>query len=443
MRKFNPLSLLSLLLAFSFNSQAQTPNCTYIKATPTGESYQEALISTATPNAADQSRMELVAAAWTCVAQEKELCDFRSLLRFDVSSIPANTVITGAKLYLYAKTDNINGNKGRPTYGTNNTAFLQRITTSWKPASVSWNAQPAVATSNQKILPQSASTIQNYEIDVTDFVQSWINKPDSNFGMLLRLQVEKHYNSLVFNSGKAPAALRPRLEICFPAAAKPVAEDTTTVSEPAPPPAVAPRPVMKESKILIIRGDKTSGQFKQLFLNSNVPYKADSTHPELGAAAWTCDGIGYPTCNVRSLFRYEVKEVPANANIISAKLFLYAKTNNINGIKGQPTYGENNKALLQRVTTPWKMAGTGWENQPRVAPERQKLLPQSKSKTQSYAIDITDFVRYWVKNPAQNHGMLLRLQVEEYYNSMIFYSSQAPNDALKPRLEIRYEIEKR
>src|SRR5687767_8433532 len=83
-----------------------------------------------------------------------------------------------------------------------------------------------------------------------------------------------------------------------------------------------------------IRGDRTSGKFSQLWLDSNAPYVCDTSQPEMGAAAWTCNAGGYSTCNFRSAFRYDVSHVPANAIITSAKLYVYAKTNNINGYTG-------------------------------------------------------------------------------------------------------------
>src|SRR5207253_233954 len=98
---------------------------------------------------------------------------------------------------------------------SNNLAFLQKITAGWKPGTVSWNRPPAVTTATQKLLPQSTSPSQNYVVDVTDFVQSWVNNPASNFGMLLRLQTDKHFNSLIFFSGQAPTAVQPGLEICY------------------------------------------------------------------------------------------------------------------------------------------------------------------------------------------------------------------------------------
>jgi hypothetical protein len=108
---------------------------------------------------------------------------------------------------------------------------------------------------------------------------------------------------------------------------------------------------------------------------------------------------------------------------------------------GNPTFGDNNTGLLQQVTAPWKMYGTGWRNQPPVTTKRQKVLPQSTFHAQNYVLDVTDFVQTWVNAPGQNYGMVIRMQTEQYYNSMVFNSGQAPR-ALQPRLEITYEIVK-
>ena len=499
-----------------------TPVCNnslVIKGSPTGGKFQQALMGTYHPSSSDTSQPEIVAAAWTCVSSGFPTCNFRSMLRYDVRSIPANAVITNAKLYLYAKTNNINGNYGNPTYGANNTALLQKATTTWNIATVAWNTQPAVSTATQKILAQSTNTQQNYEVDITDFVQGWVNKPDSNYGMLLRLQTENYYNSMVFNSGQAADSLKPRLEICYtvptPGTDSCRANFTDSISDNNPlkklfiaspwnsankkPVQVcwsfgdgkdtcfnytaasnnysithsyathgnynvcvtikydggcvaskcrtitvfgtpSTTPTCADSKTLIVRGDRTSGKFRQLFMDSNAPFAADTTQPELGAAAWTCNSGGYPTCNFRSLFRYELGSLPTSTRITSAKLYLYAKTNNINGYTGNPTYGSNNAALLQQVTAPWAVGGTGWSNQPVTTQERQKQLARSTTTAQNYVVDVTDFVQTWVKHPEQNNGMLLRLQQEQYYNSLIFNSGQAA-DSLKPRLEICYQID--
>jgi hypothetical protein len=131
---------------------------------------------------------------------------------------------------------------------------------------------------------------------MTTFVQHWVNNPDSNYGVLLRLQTEQHYNSMIFHSGQGPDSLKPKLEICY------------TLTTPPPPPQNCDNGV-------IIRGDRLSGKFTQLYLDSRGPNISDTTQPELGAAAWTCNAQGTPLCNFRSLLRYDVSDIPANAII--------------------------------------------------------------------------------------------------------------------------------
>lgn len=158
--------LLSLLLAFAVTAKAQKRTCITIKGDAHNGKFQQANLSTSFPDQADMTQREMVASAWTCVAQNQDTCNFMALLRFDVSAIPANTVIS-------------------------------------------------VTTQRQKVLPQTTRPAQNFSINVTDFVQAWVQDPSQNFGMLLRMKTEDYYNSMIFNSGQAPQNLQPRLEITY------------------------------------------------------------------------------------------------------------------------------------------------------------------------------------------------------------------------------------
>jgi hypothetical protein len=398
------------LLPIFVLSQSQT--CITIKGDPNSGRYSQLLLDSKYGYSADYSQPEIVSGAWTCNADGFPTCNFRGLFKYDVSSVPANAIITSAKLYLFAKTNNINGLSGSPTYGSANTSLLQKVTQAWTVTGTGWVNQPAATSTNQKTLAQSTSTAQNYIVDITDFVQGWVSNSATNYGMLLRLVSEQYYNSMIFNSGQAADELKPRLEICY---------------------------TLPSNNCIIIKPDAAKGNFKQLHLDSNYGYSCDTAQPEIAAAAWTCNSIGFPTCNFRAVFRYDVSEVPANAVVTSAKLYLYAKTDNINGQSGNPTYGSANTSLLQKITQSWQLAGTGWANQPASTTTGQKTLAQSTSNAQDYVVDITDFVQEWVSDASKNYGMLLRLASEQYYNSMIFNSGKA-DDALKPKLEICYEL---
>lgn len=202
--------LLSGTLLFS-----QTPQCITIVGDINNPKYTEILMDSRAPTWSDNRQLEIVSSAWTCNATGNPTCNFRGILKYNVSEIPTNATITSAKLYLYAKTDALNGNPGNPMFGQGNTSLLQRVTGSWTTNNFGWDNQPPATTANQKVLPQSSSTVQNYEVNVTDFVQQWVTTPSLNNGMLLRLQTETYYNSMIFNGGTAPDALKPKLEICY------------------------------------------------------------------------------------------------------------------------------------------------------------------------------------------------------------------------------------
>ncbi|MGK4003764.1 DNRLRE domain-containing protein [Sorangium sp. So ce1036] len=150
----------------------------------------------------------------------------RSLFGFDLSAIPAGSTIERARLSLYADPDarlygqgSANGlPPGHSTHGGSNAFLLQRVTAPWQESTVTWASQPAVTTANQVLLPQSASTGQDYEdVDVTRLVRDMLAAPAGNHGFMMRLESEAaRYREVSFTSSDhANASRRPRLEVVF------------------------------------------------------------------------------------------------------------------------------------------------------------------------------------------------------------------------------------
>jgi len=196
-----------------------TPTCVSMKGSSSNSAFTFDGMGSYSSNTGNPNAADLMASAWTCNAFGVPECDFRSLFKWDLSSIPTGATITGATLYLYANANSINGNPGNPDYnggsGTANAAWLQRVTSSWAPGTTGWGNQPAVSTSDQIALPQSTYSTQDYTVDVTNFVSQWVANPASNYGMMLQLQNEVHYNSLIFGGPAAPDAIQPVLQICY------------------------------------------------------------------------------------------------------------------------------------------------------------------------------------------------------------------------------------
>ena len=193
---------------------------------------------------------------------------------------------------------------------------------------------------------------------------------------------------------------------------------------------------------LTLLGKKGSGGFYQLHTNTSHTVNSDVSQTQICVAAWTCNSIGLPICNWREILQYKLSQIPTNAYIISAKLYLYAKVATTLGLVGSPTLGPNNEVAIRRVITPWDTTGIGigWATQPQTTNENMVLLPASTSVAQDYIADVTNLVQYWTSNPDSNFGMQLKLIDETYYKSMIFHSGTSV-DAVKPRLEICYFTE--
>ncbi len=142
----------------------------------------------------------------------------RSLIKFDLSSVPAGITITSASLNLYSNPQQLNGNIALgPMYGNANASNLYMVTSPCELSTVNWNNEPFVDLNNPVYLPVSTNNYQDYTgIDVTSVVQQWINNPATNFGWLMEIMTPTYYNSMIFCSANfADSTKRPALEVCY------------------------------------------------------------------------------------------------------------------------------------------------------------------------------------------------------------------------------------
>lgn len=171
----------------------------------------EMTIGSVSPASAGSNGGYFPIAAWTVSGNAVYV---RSLIKFDISSIPAGASILSAKLSLYAHLNPNNGNLVDAHFGSANALSLQRITSAWG-SSTSWNTQPLSTSVNEAIVPQSTGPFQNdTDIDVTALFTDI--KAGTNYGILVKLVNEQYYNSRQYYSSFATdAAKRPRLVITY------------------------------------------------------------------------------------------------------------------------------------------------------------------------------------------------------------------------------------
>jgi hypothetical protein len=138
----------------------------------------------------------------------------RSLIDFDLSSVPPGAVISNATLTLFADTADFPNGHSQLT-GTNE-LLIRRITAPWNEDTVTWNTQPTTDAVGQLTLPKSTSASQNYVIDVTAFINQERAAPTQNYGLMLQLVTEQQYRAVSFaSSDNANAALRPKLDLTY------------------------------------------------------------------------------------------------------------------------------------------------------------------------------------------------------------------------------------
>ncbi len=134
----------------------------------------------------------------------------RSLLKFDLTSIPTNAVITTANLIL----DGVN----HITTGQSNASKLKRITATWTETGVTWNTQPATTTNAEISIPQTASAGENKTVDVLSHIKDMVANPVNNYGWMMIIDGEANtlLASMDFaSSDYGTASQRPKLSITY------------------------------------------------------------------------------------------------------------------------------------------------------------------------------------------------------------------------------------
>ncbi len=138
----------------------------------------------------------------------------RGVIDFDLSVIPPNAVILGARFSLYFVCL-------EPTYIPHtgeNESYLQLIISEWDEETVTWNNQPSTTTEDQVFLPRSTDPEQDYtDIDVTLLISKMYNEPGKYHGLMLRLKNEEPYRCLLFAGCDYmdDPGFRPELEIIY------------------------------------------------------------------------------------------------------------------------------------------------------------------------------------------------------------------------------------
>jgi hypothetical protein len=130
----------------------------------------------------------------------------------------------------------------------------------------------------------------------------------------------------------------------------------------------------------------------------------------------------------RSYLQFDATGIPDNAIVIDAKLNLYQ----------YKSVGNSFKISTYRVNGAWTEGNTTFNRQPILnATLMSSTIVGSSAGYKSW--DVTAAVQAWVVDPARNHGLMLKSDVETVYRWKEFYSSDSEN-GLRPQLVVKYAM---
>jgi hypothetical protein len=195
----------SMPSASNLNSSKEGMTCVTLYPT------QTASIATSYPTTVMTTYPDFLANDWTNGGEFTQ----RSMMQFDFSSIPNNSVIDSSLLSLYGHPTNNNPQGSSPLTGSN-LSVLRLITDSWSSSTATWNNQPATTSLDSVILPESTSTMENYlNIDIKAMTNVMMG---GNYGFMMSLDTEATYRCLLFASMyNSDSTVLPRLKVCYTA----------------------------------------------------------------------------------------------------------------------------------------------------------------------------------------------------------------------------------
>jgi hypothetical protein len=197
---------------------------------------------------------------------------------------------------------------------------------------------------------------------------------------------------------------------------------------------------------VVLRPGPRNGQDVYVDKLSNFPSGNQNSVPELPINTWTNGGL---PVNTRSFINFEdLKLIPANATIISAKLFLFGMSSSLNSPQGNSYYpgspydqfGDNSCWIQQVIGANWDESTLTYDNQPGSTTTDEAALPASTSQWNYNAVaDVTKIVKKMVADPSKNFGFVIKLQTEAIYRSVVFASSETSIRSQRPKLVVVYQ----
>lgn len=388
------------MIAVIFQSQALET----IVIQPDSITGKDATVHSFTPSSNFGNNPILQASSW-------EVGNKVALMRFYLDfpvGLPENAVLESVKLSLKE------AHADSPTYGHfyqfgSNSCYVKRVLEEWDDQLITWESQPKVGEGDVVEIPRSSVYNQDYEdIDVTSLFLTANSQVIKSFSLAVMMEVETGYKTMMFASSEHPdSTKRPKLTIQY---YLPIS-DTTIVLQP------------------------DSAEGKDAYVHSYYPQANISRDSLLQVVSWSISGW---MANLRTYIDFKIPHFGNDYIVASAKLSLYGEQSKVTPTKGHYHEDGSNAFYIKHVTSKWEEKTINWNNQPSFTDVNQVLVPMDTSSTQDYLdIDVTRLIRDIMSDTLTGYGLMLTLQEEMPFRTVLLASSDHKNPAKRPKLVIK------
>jgi len=362
-----------------------------------------------------------------------------TLIRFDVSSIPASAIVQEATLGLLVH------NYGQRTAPIIVGAYP--VIRTWKEMEATWYLATDTdywglpgcndTDTDRSPTPLDHATIYNrdqwYTWDVTSAAQGWVQDPASNNGVLLQQTNKEVGGEFDIRHSEYPGAdVRPYLMVKYTL----VPPTPTRSPTPPGPPTPAPLPCV---------GTPEPGAVLAV-LQQSVDYEgAEDTWLNFDdretsyAGEWFMH-VGYKR-HFSGLIKYDVSGIPQGSRIVCAALSLFAERWSGGPLDVGAYYVKRENSVSEATWTwatslvPWQMGGCN-------GPDDRLQTPESVVKVHTiytwFNLDLTRVVDGWVNGSLPNHGVSLQAIEELDTDTVWFTASDDEQVIIRPKLVILY-----